>query len=85
MTRNSEARSLPPGWSNWIRQSHRWIAIAFTLTVAGNFAALGVGEPPFWVYLTPLLPLGLLMLTGLYLFVLPYIARWRGGRAGGQE
>jgi len=28
----------------------------------------------------PLLPLALLLLTGLYLFVLPYAARWRSGR-----
>ena len=37
-------------------------------------------EPAHWVYLLPLLPLFLLMLTGLYMFVLPYAARWRSGR-----
>jgi hypothetical protein len=29
---------------------------------------------------SPLLPLALLALTGLYLFALPYAARWRRGR-----
>jgi hypothetical protein len=29
---------------------------------------------------SPLLPLALLLLTGLYLFVLPYATRWRSGR-----
>jgi hypothetical protein len=29
------------------------------------------------VYLLPLFPLALLMLTGLYMFVLPYTAKWR--------
>jgi hypothetical protein len=29
---------------------------------------------------SPLLPLALLLLTGLYLFVLPHATRWRGGR-----
>ena len=29
---------------------------------------------------SPLLPLFLLLLTGLYMFVLPYAAKWRGGR-----
>lgn len=29
---------------------------------------------------SPLLPLALLMITGLYLFALPYVAKWRGGR-----
>ncbi len=62
-------------WSLWIRQTHRWVSIAFTLTVAVIFAALGMGlEPAEWVYLLPLFPLALLALTGLYLFALPYIA-----------
>ena len=37
-----------------------------------------------WVGVLALLPLALLLLTGLYLFVLPYAAKWRSGqRAGG--
>jgi hypothetical protein len=28
----------------------------------------------------PLLPLALLLFTGLYLFVLPYTTKWRSGR-----
>lgn len=68
-------------WNNWTRQIHRWVSIVFVAIVAGIFAALGLGQtPPQWVYLTPLLPLALLALTGLYLFVLPYTAKWR--RAG---
>jgi hypothetical protein len=35
-----------------------------------------------WVYVLPLLPLALLMLTGLYMFVLPYAAKWRSARVG---
>ena len=33
--------------------------------------------------LATLSPLALLLVTGLYLFVLPYAARWRGGRHTG--
>ncbi len=29
---------------------------------------------------SPLLPLALLLFTGLYMFVLPYVARWRSVR-----
>jgi hypothetical protein len=29
---------------------------------------------------SPLLPLAVLLFTGLYLFVLPYIVKWRRGR-----
>jgi hypothetical protein len=69
-------------WNRWIRQSHRWLSVAFTLTVIANFIALaqGDGMPPPLVTYSPLLPLALLMFTGLYLFALPYTAKWRSGR-----
>jgi hypothetical protein len=58
-----------------IRQFHRWVSMAFTLTVIANFVAMSFGPPPAWVTYSPLLPLILLMLTGLYLFALPYRTR----------
>lgn len=67
-------------WSDGVRQVHRWVSILFTLTVAANFVALAQGKPPAWVTYSPLLPLALLLASGLYLFVLPYTARWRRGR-----
>jgi hypothetical protein len=46
---------------------------------------LGTGrEPASWVYFLPLIPLALLMLTGLYMFCLPYAARWRSSRRVGR-
>jgi len=63
-------------WSDGVRQLHRWVSIVFTLTVAANFVALAQGKPPAWVTYSPLLPLALLLASGLYLFVLPYAARW---------
>jgi uncharacterized protein YndB with AHSA1/START domain len=74
----SEGDSM--NWNNWVRQIHRWLSIAFTATVIANFAAMGLGEPPAWVVYTPLLPLFLLLFTGLYMFVLPYAAGWRSAR-----
>ncbi|MDG4881101.1 hypothetical protein [Mesorhizobium sp. WSM4884] len=68
-------------WSKWIRQLHRWLSIIFTMTVMANFVAMALGEPPAWVVYSPLLPLFLLLFSGLYMFVLPYAARWRGGPA----
>ena len=66
-------------WNDWVRQGHRWLSIAFMLTVIANFIALaqGGGMPPSWVTYSPLLPLALLLFTGLYLFALPYATRWR--------
>ena len=69
--------------SHWIRQFHRWVSIAFTLTVIANFIALGITggqQPPPWVTYAPLLPLFLLLFSGLYLFVLPYATRRRVAR-----
>ena len=59
-------------WNHWIRQAHRWISIAFTLTVVANFAAMTQGPPPMWITYSPLFPLALLLFSGLYLFILPY-------------
>jgi hypothetical protein len=67
-------------WNMWVRQSHRWVSIAFTVTVIACFVALGLGEPPIWLFYLPLPPLALLLFTGLYLFVLPYTTRRRTAR-----
>jgi hypothetical protein len=70
-------------WNHWIRQFHRWVSIIFTLTVIANFVALarsGGAQPPPWITYSPLPPLFLLLFSGLYLFVLPYLARRRTGR-----
>ena len=67
-------------WNQWIRQTHRWLSIVFTVTVIANFVAMSQGTPPAWVTYSPLLPLALLLFSGLYLFVLPYAARRRSPR-----
>jgi hypothetical protein len=67
-------------WSTWIRQIHRWLSIVFTLAVVATFIALAQAKPVVWVSYVPLFPLALLWFTGMYLFVLPYAAKWRGGR-----
>ena len=64
-------------WNPWIRQIHRWLAVAFTLAVVVTSVALAQEKPVAWMNYLPLPPLFLLMLSGLYLFVLPYATRWR--------
>jgi hypothetical protein len=66
--------------SRWIRRAHRWVSLVFTLTVIANFVdmALRPGQPPGLVTYSPLLPLLLLLLSGLYLFVLPYVSKSQG-------
>jgi hypothetical protein len=68
------------GFNYWVRQTHRWLSILFTLTVIANFIAIAtMGTPPAWITYSPLLPLFLLLFSGLYLFALPYVRR--GARA----
>jgi len=69
--------------SKWIRQFHRWVSLAFTLGVIVNTIVIftGEGEPAYWIYLLALIPLFLLLFSGLYLFALPYVAKLR--RVGG--
>lgn len=68
--------------SSPVRQLHRWLSVAFTATVIANFAVRALAEPPPWLTYSPLAPLFLLLLTGLYLFVLPYLPARRGRHAG---
>jgi len=70
-------------WNDWVRQTHRWLSIAFTVAAVANIIVniAGLqGAPAIWVGLAALFPLILLLLSGLYLFVLPYTAGWRGVR-----
>jgi len=68
-------------WNKWLRQSHRWLSVVFTVLVLVNIvvnvAPLVQKEFTVWVGLLTLLPLFLLLITGLYLFILPYTAKWR--------
>ena len=67
-------------WNRWVRQTHRWLSIAFTVGVIVNFVAVMQGKYTVWVGLLALLPLALLLFTGLYLFALPYATKWRSAR-----
>jgi hypothetical protein len=64
-------------WNRLIRQTHRWLSIAFTLAVIVNLVALMQKEQVVWVGLLALFPLILLLFSGLYLFALPYLAKGR--------
>lgn len=61
----------------WIRKTHRWVSLAFTGGVVAYIVVMSRGTPPWWLGLFALVPLILLLVTGLYLFVLPHAQRWR--------
>jgi hypothetical protein len=69
-------------WTSRIRQFHRWVSAAFVLAVIATTIALMQKQPIVWMSYVPLLPLALLAITGIYLFILPYVVRSR--RSGGQ-
>ena len=70
----------PLNWNRWIRQVHRWLSIAFTVSVIVTFLALRQDPPVVWVSYVPLAPLALLWFTGMYLFMQPYVTQWRSAR-----
>lgn len=63
--------------SKWIRQFHRWLAVTFTLAVLANFAVMGRGDIALWVGSLTLVPLFLLLFSGLYMFIEPHLAQRR--------
>ncbi len=63
--------------SKFIRQFHRWTSALFVLSVIATTIALAQATPIMWMSYVPLLPLALLSLTGIYMFLLPYAAKWR--------
>ncbi|MCB0139669.1 MAG: hypothetical protein KDE50_07160 [Caldilineaceae bacterium] len=74
-------------WHKWVRQSHRWLSVVFTLFVLVNIVvnifAAEQEQLVLWIGLTTLLPLFLLLFTGIYLFVLPYLGKRRSGQRAG--
>lgn len=54
--------------------------MAFVVTIVITTVALAQEEPLIWVSYVPLLPLAVLLLTGMYLFALPYRNRRRRPR-----
>lgn len=68
-------------WNKWIRQTHRWLSVAFTVAVLVNFVAVVQGKYSSRLGLLAVAPLAFLFFTGLYLFLLPYGPRWRAGKA----
>ncbi|MCJ8521861.1 hypothetical protein [Pseudorhizobium tarimense] len=67
-----------------MRQSHRWLGIVLTLTIAANFVAMALGPPPVIIDYAQLPPLSLLILSGLYMFFQPRPGnfRHRSGHSG---
>ena len=63
-------------WNKWVRQTHRWLSIAFTVAVIVNIVAIAQKRYTTSVGLLAVFPLAFLLFTGLYLFVLPYATKW---------
>ncbi|HTW62437.1 MAG TPA: hypothetical protein VMD55_11560 [Terracidiphilus sp.] len=67
-------------WNRWIREIHRWLSIALTAGILINGVAVILRKYTAALGALAVFPLALLFFSGLYLFALPYAARWRGRR-----
>jgi heme A synthase len=63
--------------TKWIRQTHRWLSMAFTAAVVINVVAIAEKKYTNSLGLLAVVPLALQFFTGLYLFVLPYVTKRR--------
>jgi hypothetical protein len=69
-------REVPLNWNKRIRQTHRWLSMAFTVAVIVNIMAIALKKYSTAVGLLAVAPSPFLLVTGLYLFVLPYANKW---------
>jgi heme A synthase len=76
----SSSEEVTLNWNKWVRQTHRWLSVAFTVAVIVNGVAVVHGRYSSRLGLIAVFPLALLLLTGLHLFVLPYAGKWGSGR-----
>ena len=53
-------------WNKWIRQTHRWLSMIFTVAVIFNTVAVVRGRYVNWMGFLAVFPLVLLLFTGLY-------------------
>lgn len=74
-----QARAEESSMSKTIRQIHRWVSALFVLSVIATSIALAQPTPIMWMSYVPLVPLAFLALSGIYLFILPYMPKSGGG------
>lgn len=67
-------------WNKWIRLTHRWLSIAFTAVIIVNGIAVVRHRYTNRLGLAAVFVLAFEFFTGLYLFALPYAAKWRSRR-----
>ena len=80
---SSSSEEVPLNWNKWIRQTHRWLSVAFTGAVLINLMAVLKGGYTNSLGLMAVAVLALQFFAGLYLFVLPYATRWRSAQRTG--
>jgi hypothetical protein len=66
---------MSAGWNAWVRQIHRWLSMVFTLAVIINTVAVMRRAYTNQMGFLAVVPLVLLLFTGLYLFALPYVGQ----------
>lgn len=69
--------------ADWMRKVHRIIAGLFLLTIPPAAYASFTGDPasPSPLVYLPLFPLFILIITGTYMLVRPWVLAWRAKRS----
>ena len=59
----------------FIRSAHRWLGMVTVVAVILNIVALSMRVQAFWIGLLALIPLILMMVSGVWMFFQPYLRR----------
>ena len=59
----------------FVRTSHRWLSIVFMALVVANTVFLVTGHQSYLLGIVTLIPLFLMMVSGLWMFFQPYLRR----------
>lgn len=76
VTKTTGKEEAQMNWNKWMRQTHRWLSVVFTAAVLVNLVMVLMGKYSNTMGLSAVAVLMLMLVTGLYLFVLPYAAKW---------
>jgi hypothetical protein len=69
--------------SGFVRATHRTVSVAFTLAVTAYAVVMSFGTPPGWMGGLAFGTLLSMWLSGIWLFVLPYLRRRPAAAPGG--
>jgi len=84
LERSMKGNEFMKFWNKWLRKIHRWLAIPFIIAILILILARQIPQVVIVQRLQQVMML-LMVITGSYLYLLPYLSRWKRGRRQSTE